>query len=149
MKKYSVIVLALFILGSWHLAATAQGGGSYVVIVHPDNQAGAVSKKKISRLLLKEIAKWDGGLSAQPVDLDSKSEIRREFSRDVHGRSVASIKNYWQRRIFSGRGVPPPEVTTDSAVIAHVRSYPGGIGYVSSSARLDDVGVKVLAFASE
>ncbi len=147
MKKYSVVFLALVIIGLCHPPSTAQGTGSYVVIVHPDNQAKAVSKKRVSRLLLKEIAKWDGGQSAQPVDLDSNSETRRDFSRDVHGRSVASIKNYWQRRIFSGRGVPPPEVATDLAVISHVRSHPGGIGYVSASARL--TGVRVLDFASE
>ena len=121
--------------------------GSFVVIVHPDNPAKSVSKKKVSRLLLKELAKWDSGLSAQPVDLDTRSETRRDFSRHVHGRSVASIKNYWQRQIFSGRAVPPLEVTTDLAVISHVRSYPGGIGYVSASASLD--GVKILDLASD
>ncbi len=145
-RKYRVVIVALFILGLWHLPATTQGSDSYIVVVHPNNQAEALSKKAVSRLLLKELAKWDGGQSAQPVDLDSKSETRRDFSRDVHGRSVASIKSYWQRRIFSGRGVPPPEVSSDSAVISHVSSHPGGIGYVSGSASLD--GVKVLGLSS-
>ncbi len=147
MKKLSFIVLVLAIMGLSQLPATAQEKTSFVVIVHPDNPAKSVSKKKVSRLLLKELAKWDGGLSAQPVDLDSKSETRRDFSRDVHGRSVSSIKNYWQRQIFSGRAVPPPEVADDSAVISFVQSNPGGIGYVSASARL--AGVKVLDLSSE
>ncbi len=147
MKNIGVILLALAALPLAYWPAEAQDSSTYVVIVHPDNPAKSVSKKKVSRLLLKELGKWEGGLSAQPVDLDSKSDVRQAFSRDVHGRSVNSIKNFWQRQIFSGGTVPPPEVATDSAVITHVKSNPGGIGYVSAKARLD--GVKVLDLASE
>ena len=151
MKKLGVMILVLALVGLCQLPVAAQGNASYVVIVHPDNPAKSVSKKKVSRLLLKELAKWDGGLSAAPVDLDSKSETRREFSRDVHGRSVSSIKNYWQRQIFSGRAVPPPEVANDNAVISHVKSNPGAIGYVSAAAagRLRGAGVKILDLSSE
>ena len=149
LKKLGVIALVLGLIGLCQLPAMAQDKESFVVIVHPDNPAKAVSKKKVSRLLLKELAKWDGGMSAEPVDLDSKSEVRRQFSRDVHGRSVSSIKNYWQRQIFSGRAVPPPEVANDNAVISHVRSNPGAIGYVSASARLSGAGVKILDLSSE
>ena len=78
-----------------------------------------------------------------PVDQGERSAVRDAFTRDVHGRSVASIKNYWQRQIFSGSKVPPPEVESDAQVLAHVKSTPGGIGYVSPSARLS--GVKKLA----
>jgi ABC-type phosphate transport system substrate-binding protein len=67
--------------------------------------------------------------------------VRAAFSENVHGRSVASIKNYWQRQIFSGRNVPPPEFSDDSAMVAHVQSDPGAVGYVSPSASLGS-GVK-------
>ena len=147
MKRYFGILLALAVLCGSAAPAAAQEKESYVVIVHPDNPAKSVSKKRVSRILLKEISKWDGGVSAQPVDLDSKSPVRLTFSKDVHGRSVSSIKNYWQRQIFSGDGVPPPEVPDDDAVIAFVATHPGGIGYVSAEASLD--GVKVLDLASK
>ena len=146
MKKYGLVVLAVAALCLASMPASAQGNG-YVVIVHPDNPTKSVSKKHVSRLLLKEQPKWDTGQAVKPVDLDSNSDTRRDFSQDVHGRSVSSIKNYWQRQIFSGRRVPPPEVANDLAVITHVKSNPGAIGYVSASARLD--GVKVLDLSSE
>ncbi len=149
MKKIGAIILVMGLIGLCHLPALAQDKSSFVVIVHQDNPAKSVSKKKVSRLLLKELTKWDGGLSAEPVDLDSKSEIRRQFSRNVHGRSVSSIKNYWQRQIFSGRSLPPPEVASDNAVITHVKSNRGAIGYVSASARLSGAGVKILDLSSE
>ena len=124
------------------LAAPAQQPASFVVIAHPQVPVSSVSRKHVSQLLLKEVSKWEGGLAAQPVDLDSKSPVRDAFSRHVHGRSVSSIKNYWLRKIFSGTEEPPPEVNDDSAAISYVRSHPGSIGYVSSQAKLS--GVKVL-----
>lgn len=116
---------------------------SYRIIVHRDNPADSISKVKISQLFLKKSSRWDHGPETEPVDRDSDSPVRESFSRAVHGRSVSSIKNYWQRQqqIFSGRGVPPPEVSSDADVIAHVKSRPGGIGYVSPNAKLDDVKV--------
>lgn len=150
MSKSAACTLVLFALGASLFAsapARAEGKDSYVVIVHPDNPAKSLSKKKVSRLLLKELAKWDGGLAAQPVDLESGSVVRESFSQRVHGRSVSSIKHYWQRQVFSGRGVPPPELKGDDAVVSYVRSHPGAIGYVSPSAKLN--GVKVVTLSSE
>jgi len=113
------------------------------VIVNKNNPADSVSKEDLSNILLKKKSRWDYGASAAPIDLDSRSPVREAFSQDVHGRSVSSIKNYWQRQIFSGREVPPPEAGSDAEVVTFVASQPGAIGYVSASARLTD-GVKVV-----
>ncbi len=142
MKKYVVLILALASVCWLHMPMAAQENEAFVVIVHPDNPEQSISKKRVSQLLLKEVSRWSSGVSAQPVDLDSGSPIRDAFSRAIHGRSVSSIKNYWVRKIFSGAAVPPPEVSSDSAAINYVKSNTGGIGYVSTAARLD--GVKIL-----
>jgi hypothetical protein len=47
---------------------------------------------------------------------------------------VAAVKAYWQQRIFSGRGVPPPALDSDQAVLEYVASHPGAVGYVSGAA---------------
>ncbi len=136
------LVLGLSAAGSDAAAESAEAPG-YRIIVHRDNPADSISRVKVSQLFLKKISRWDHGPEAEPVDRDAKSAVRESFSRAVHGRSVSSIKNYWQRQqqLFSGKAVPPPEVASDADVIAHVRSRPGGIGYVSPNAKLDDVKV--------
>ena len=115
---------------------------SFRVVINMDNEIEAMEKTRISKIFLKQITKWEDGSIVEPVDQDSKSPVREALSRDVHGRSVSSIKNYWQRNIFSGRETPPPELDSDAKVIQFVSSRPGAIGYVSTSAKLD--GVKVL-----
>ena len=142
MKKLSLFLFILVVLATfttWGFAAQE----NYVVVVHPSNPEATMSKGQISNLLLKKSSRWDSDLTAEPIDLDARSPIREAVSRDIHGRSVNSIKSYWQRQIFSGRSVPPPEAQSEAEVIAWVRSHPGGIGYVSSSASLD--GVKTLS----
>ena len=139
-------VPALALLALSTLVA-AQEAPPYRVIVHPDNPADSLTKSEISQFLLKKKSRWKHGTPVEPVNLDDTSAVREAFSKDVHGRSVSSIKDYWQRQIFSGDGVPPPEVASDSKAIAFVKSHPGGIGYVSASARLN--GVKVLDLISK
>ena len=139
MKKLSAFVILFVLLATFTGWGFAAQETNYIVIVHPDNASSTLSKGKISQLLLKKSSRWDDGSSAEPVDLDAKSPTREAMSRDVHGRSVNSIKSYWQRQIFSGRSVPPPEVGSDADVVAFVSSHPGGIGYVSASASLSGV----------
>ena len=142
MKKTALLLLSLIAvpLILWHSRTEAQP--QYLVIANADNPATSISKSQVSKLMLKKISKWDDGRRADPVDQAVRREVREAFTKDIHGRSVSSIKNYWQRQVFSGKGVPPLEVGTDSEVVDFVRTHPGGIGYVSGSARVD--GVKVL-----
>jgi hypothetical protein len=57
-------------------------------------------------------------------------------------RSVLVVKTYWQQRIFSGRGIPPPELDSDALVVEYVLKHRGAVGYVSGVCELG--GAKVL-----
>jgi ABC-type phosphate transport system substrate-binding protein len=70
----------------------------------------------------------------QIVDQQEESEVRKQFTREIHGRQVTSVKSYWQQMIFSGRDVPPPEKASDAEVLAFVAANPNAIGYVSAAA---------------
>jgi hypothetical protein len=51
-------------------------------------------------------------------------------------RSVAAMRSYWQQRIFSGTGLPPPELDSDGDIVRFVLKYRGSVGYVSGRADL-------------
>lgn len=141
----AVVFLALSVLVTAPASAAEDAG--YRVIVHKSNPLNSITKDQLSQLLLKKRSRWAHGPAVEPVDLAPTSTVREAFSKDVHGRSVSSIKNYWQRQIFSGRDVPPPEASSDAEAITFVQSHPGGIGYVSAKTTLD--GVKLLNLASK
>jgi hypothetical protein len=111
---------------------------SYRLVVHPGGPAAEVLDAHfVADLFLKKVRTWPNGQSIQPVDLEPGSAVRRRFTEEVLRRPVAAVRAYWQQRIFSGREVPPPELSNDEAVMKYVSKYVGAIGYVSASAPPD------------
>jgi len=115
---------------------------AYHIVVNAANPTTALAVKEASDLFLGKAARWADGAAVKPVDQSTVSPVRATFTREVHGKKVDAIVNYWQQMIFSGRGVPPPAKANDQDVLAYVKAYPGGIGYVSPDAPL--AGVKVI-----
>jgi len=139
MKKIKLLSLSILLIFAFTSGqALAQ---SYKVIVNKESSVSSLTKDQISKLFLKKVTRFTDGTTALPVDLVGDSSVRQVFSEDVHGQSVASVRKYWQKQIFSGRGVPPTEKTNDSEVIAFVEANPGAIGYVSASAQTGSVKV--------
>lgn len=122
-------------------AAAAEPG--FKVVVNASNTTTSISKEQLSRCFMKQTNTWINGEAVVAVDQMATSPVRIEFSKTIHERDVNAVKSYWQRQIFSGQAVPPPEKASDDEVLAFVRANPGGIGYVSSDAPVG-AGIKVL-----
>jgi hypothetical protein len=134
---------ALLACGVSRTTAHAETHPEFKVIVDPQSRYLAVSREFLENAFLKKTTRWEDGELIRPVDLRADAETRKKFSQRVLKRSVAAVRSYWQQRIFSGRGVPPPELDTDEAVVAYVLSHRGAVGYVSGNATVHNA--KVLA----
>ncbi len=117
-------------------AAMAQEAKDFKVVVNGGNPVTSLSKGQLAKLFLKQVTTWSDGHKVLPVDQSEGSPVRQAFSEAVHGRSVGAVKAFWQRQIFSGRDVPPPEAPNDAEVLAFVETNRGAVGYVSASAPL-------------
>jgi ABC-type phosphate transport system substrate-binding protein len=113
-----------------------------IVIVNPENPATSLDRKFVTAVFLKKRTRWGNDATIKPVDLGSGSTVRRQFSEGILGRSVSAVRRYWSQLVFSGRGVPPPELARETDVVAYVLSHAGAIGYVSEHADLK--GAKVV-----
>jgi ABC-type phosphate transport system substrate-binding protein len=121
--------------------ATAGDGPSFVVIIHPQNPYPTLDRSFLADAFLKKTTRWPNGDVIKPVDLPGDSSAREHFSNEVIRRSVPAVKSYWQQIIFSGRDVPPPELSAEDEVVKYVLAHPTAVGYVSRSARLGDARV--------
>jgi hypothetical protein len=119
----------------------AEDAAAYRVIVNPKNPLDAAEKRFIANALLKKTQHWPDGSLIHPVDLAIDAPTREELSRNLLGRSTSAVKSYWEQIIFSGRGVPPPELDSDERVIAYVLQHEGALGYVSNRANVGAVKV--------
>ena len=128
-----------FILGV--ILAAAAGAepsrSAYVVIVYPKAPVTRLERKFLAEIFLRRATRWPDDSPIRPVDLGPDSPARGRFSQEILARSVASVKSYWQQRIFSGEGLPPPELDHDDAVVSWVASHPGAIGYVAAGTAID------------
>ncbi len=123
--------MLIMVLAVAMMPMTAVGDDSFKIIVHPGVQETSLTKVALKQIFLKKTTQWSNGQWIKPIDQKKSSTVRRAFTKAVHGRSVSAIKNYWQQRIFSGRGVPPLEKPSDAQIVSYVLSHPGAIGYVS------------------
>jgi ABC-type phosphate transport system substrate-binding protein len=116
----------------------------FQVIVHRSNAVSSLSRAELSAIFMRRTRSWPDRTEVRPVEPPARSRVREQFSRAIHGKSVAYVTRYWHRVIFAGRGVPPEELASDEAVIELVKTHRGAIGYIARETQPGD-GVKVLA----
>jgi len=135
-KKYLLVICLLLFVGTGYTQ-----NSSIKIVVNEKNDKTSISSNQVSRLFLKKATKWGNGVKVSPVDLAAGSNIRELFTKSIHGKSISAINAYWQKKIFTGKGVPPVELQNDKEIIEFVRSNPGAVGYVSAGANTSGVRV--------
>ena len=142
MRLEKAAIIGIFTFLVWTASSVAFGQG-FKVVVNQANSSKTISKQQLEKIFMKETGTWSDGQPVIPIDQTASSSIRSEFSNAIFGRDATAIRSHWQRQIFSGRGVPPPEKASDDEVLAFVSANTGAIGYVSPEADVGP-GVKVL-----
>ena len=131
-----ILIITAFVLFA---STTFAQSTKYQVVVNKNNPVTSLSKNQLKKIYTKKMTKWDDDKKIKPLDLLKNSDVRSSFSSNVLKKSVSAMRAYWQRQIFSGKGVPPPEKKSDTDVIEYVKNNPGAIGYVSAGANISGV----------
>src|SRR5688572_29199669 len=113
------------------LSAADVRAGAFSVVVHRNNPIVSITRAELSAIYMKRTRSWRDGREVMPVDQPMSSPVRERFSRSIHGKNVAYVTRYWQRLIFSGRGIPPRQLQNDAAVLELVKNSPDAIGYIA------------------
>jgi hypothetical protein len=142
MRSVRGLFLSLLLLILPGTLPAAAGAEAFLVIVNAANPVASLPAAEISKYFLHKSLQFPSGTRVAPVDLTEDSSVRDAFSRVIHEKGTSAIKAYWQKMIFSGRDIPPPEKSPAEA-LSFVRANVGGIGYVAGGTQLGD-GVKSL-----
>jgi ABC-type phosphate transport system substrate-binding protein len=141
--RATFVLAVLMALPGGPLAAADAG---FVLIANAANPASELSSDTVARFYLKKSRKWPDGRTVVPVDQSATSPVRTTFTREVLGRSMGEMRDYWLKQTLSGADVPPLTRGADAEVIEFVAQDEGAIAYVSAAATLP-VGVKALRVA--
>jgi ABC-type phosphate transport system substrate-binding protein len=109
----------------------------FQIVVHPSNPVTSLDRKSLLEVFFRKTTRWPNEQPIRPVDLPTNSPTRQSFSNEALGRSLSAVKAYWLQVIFSGHGVPPPELDSDEQVVSFVARTAGAIGYVSGTAKIE------------
>lgn len=121
--------------------ASAARDDDFKIIVNPGNPVTEVDRQFLRDAYLRKASSWDSGAMLRPIDLAPRFAVRERFVHSVLKKSPSQLKSYWNQKIFSGTGVPPPEAETTAGVVAYVLANPGGVGYLPVEADAGDAKV--------
>jgi ABC-type phosphate transport system substrate-binding protein len=105
-----------------------------VVVVNPTNPLISMSPEQVSAAFLGKNRTLPTGSGALLVDQPENSSLYESFYANVTGKTPSQVKAIWARLTFSGRALPPKEVSNSAEVKKFVASNPDAIGYIDRSA---------------
>ncbi len=135
----TAIALTGLVIALWAVSgqADAESKRELVVIVNKSNTLGSISRAELSSVYLGKRKMWAAGDAVKPCDLqepgvDEEQTAMGHFSVRYLHKDMASLKSYWIKMIFSGKGEPPPAFKKPEEVIRFVSENPGSVGYLYS-----------------
>lgn len=134
---------ALLLLVALGAAAPASGQGTtarVAVIAHRSVAADSLSRSQLLDFYTGDIQRWPDGTRVVVTDLKAKGPVRDGFY-DFLGRRPSRMKSIWLRRMLSGEGDPPTSLDDEPALLRHVMTTPGALGYVRGDGVSDSVRV--------
>jgi len=103
-----------------------------VVIVNVTNTA-TLSDNDLSSLFLGKSKSFPNNNKAQAINLNYGNETRKAFEKSILKKNSSQVKAYWSKLLFSGKGKPLKELSSDAEVIAFVADNPNAIAYIDAS----------------
>lgn len=125
----SLYALYCCVLFLFPLAIKAEG---IIVVVRQDAEVASMSQMEIANLFL---GKGQNQSHLTPYDQDN-TELREHFYREVSGLSLASVRAYWAKQVFTGRGRPPVILNADQ-VKQLLADDPSAVIYTSADQQPD------------
>ena len=103
-----------------------------VVVVSAESDVGSLSQSQVRQVFNGQLRRV-AGVAVKPLDLPNGSATRNAFYQQVTGKSAEQMKSYWARMIFTGRGMPPREVSSERELSLLIGSDPEFIGYLEET----------------
>jgi ABC-type phosphate transport system substrate-binding protein len=123
----------LFVIGLAACVAMAACEADVVTVVSARSPITALSKAQVADIFLGKSNRFPDGAQATPIDQPESSSLREEFYDKVTGKSLAQLKAYWSKIIFTGRGRPPKTASGSAEVKKLLAENVLAIGYIEDT----------------
>lgn len=131
----------LFVFCMFGVQAFANAGLS--VIANNQLSLESLEIRQVRGIFLAKTNKFPNGVFVKFINQTEGSPVANEFDKKVLRKTVAQLKSYWMKLVYTGRARLPGKLASDAEVKKWVAAAVGRIGYIDS-ASVDNT-VKVLA----
>lgn len=125
MKRLCKIILFLYSLPVF--------SDEIVVVTGKESKAAILTQTQVANLFLGR--NFGDTIQLTPFDQDD-AQLRERFYREVVGMSLTSVRAYWAKRVFTGRGRPPKVLKADE--IGQQLEKQGSVTYFLSEQQPED-----------
>ncbi|MBK7842103.1 MAG: hypothetical protein IPJ71_00190 [Bdellovibrionales bacterium] len=120
------------ISGMLILGKVASAEATYYVAVNASNKIGEISQDKLENIFSGRLIFWESGGRIRPSLIDEESPSGRAFLTQVVKMDSKQYIDFWRRKLFSGRGLPPRSFRSEKELIHFVSENEGAIAVLSS-----------------
>jgi hypothetical protein len=127
----------LFIAGASPESARADTPGAlpFQIITHPANTESQINLYSLEQILLGEQVFWPGGEKLTAFHGDAEAEPMKGIISNVLHLDSDRFQAHWRRKVFSGRGLPPRSLQSDTMIIQEVAHTKGALGIIASGSK--------------
>ncbi len=130
-----IFVVASFLIPVFYYHAKAE----IVVIVNAKSDLKQLTRRQVVDIYTGRVTTAVNGNTLFPLDHPMNSVMREKFYAKLTGKSVSAVNAYWARLLFTGRALPPKELSDGVSVLKSIEMNINTIGYMHSG----DVSEKV------
>ncbi len=112
------------------------------VIAHQKVDAASLSAPRLKSIFGMRTTTWKDGKQIKVFVLKDKDPLHVRFAKDVLQTYPYSLRRIWERRVYSGTGLAPTVVDSETEMLKLIAETENAIGYIQQ--HNIDQNVKVL-----
>jgi hypothetical protein len=110
----------------------ASAEAAYYLAVNSSNKISEISQDKLENIFSGRMIFWESGGRIRPSLIDEESPSGKAFLAQVVKMDSKQYVDFWRRKLFSGRGLPPRSFKSEKDLIHYVSENEGAIAVLSS-----------------
>ena len=156
MRKTLVVLLIFFICITFSQAALSADEvkpGDIVIVCNKSVPLKEINKSEVLEIFLGKTTTI--GTQKVKIELATLREgpVHESFVKNYIKKTISQFKNFWKKRVFSGKAKMPKSFKTEKELVKYVSQTRGAIGYIAVKTSKDEKiiteNVKVIAIKQQ
>jgi ABC-type phosphate transport system substrate-binding protein len=99
------------------------------VLIHADHAGQGLDREELRAIFMMRVREWPDGRPIRVFVLRDDHELHDAFVRQRLGTFPYVLRGVWDRMVYTGTGLAPTVVGSETELRERVRATPGAIGY--------------------